>query len=289
MLSPDFDQKVALITGAGAGLGRAYAHYLAARGARVVINDIDEARARETAAAIAQTGETATAVGGSVAASTTADAMVAAAVDTYGRLDILINNAGNSAAAELTRLTDDQIRSLIDVHLLGTMWVTRAALREMRRTGAGRIVNTASGVGAFGLAYTTPYGAAKAGIIGFTRSLALVVASTGIRANAIAPIACTGMSDGFFRAHPELDRERYTAEAVAPAVAYLCHDSCVLNGELLSIAAGRVARIFVGTAAGHLDPEADHVEIGRRIERIMSIDHPLVPHSALDELLLIEV
>lgn len=289
MNARDFAGEVVAVTGGGSGLGRAYASDFAGRGASVVVNDLDAERAHETVAAIADGGGTAVAVIGSVTDPEVADTIAATAVSTFGRLDVLINNAGNGVAGRLTRMSDDDVRSVIDVHVLGTMWATRAALRVMEQQGNGRIVVTSSAVGAFGVSRMPVYGAAKAALMGLTRSLALDAAESSIRVNAIAPVADTPLADGFFQRFPQLDRQRYGVTAVVPAVAYLSHRDCPLNGTLLTIGGGRVGRIATVTNVGHYDPYADLGEIAANLDRILSIDHAVEPRSVLDEFLLVEV
>jgi NAD(P)-dependent dehydrogenase (short-subunit alcohol dehydrogenase family) len=285
----DFAGDVAVITGAGAGIGRATAGYLAARGAAVVVNDIDAASAELAVTTIVAAGGRALAVAGSVADPAVADELVASAVSEYGRVDIVVSNAGGGHRGPLVDLTDDQIRADIDTHLFGTIWVTRAALRAMLTADSGRIVTTASAAGAFGIPDVGGYAAASAGIIGFTKATALEVARTGVAINAIAPIADTRLASGFFRQDSPFDRQRYRVECIPPVTAFLASRGCSLNGELISIAAGRAARIFTSTASGHLEPHADHNDIAAHIDSIMSTEHPVIPRSAFDEFLLIEV
>lgn len=288
-MNQDFANHVAIITGAGAGIGRATAEYLAARGASVVVNDLNASAARETVASIGDAGGTAVAVSGSVKDPALADELTSVALAQFGSLDIVVNNAGSGHAGPLVDLTDDELRSDIETHLMGTIWLTRAALRVMLPAHSGRIVNTASTVGAFGLPKIAGYAAAKAGIIGFTKAIALEAAGSGVGINAIAPVADTRLADGFFRSNPRLNRDRYQVSCVPPVTAYLASRACDLTGELLSVAAGRIARVFMSTAAGHFDPHADHDQVNANIEAIMLSDHAVIPRSALDEFLLIEV
>ncbi|WP_394934848.1 SDR family NAD(P)-dependent oxidoreductase [uncultured Ilumatobacter sp.] len=285
----DFAADVAVITGAGSGIGRATAEYIARRGAAIVVNDLDGDAAELTVNALASLGARAVAVVGSVADSAVADELIETAVAEFGHVDIVVNNAGGGQGGRLVDLTDEQIRADIESHLLGTIWVTRAALRVMGPADTGRIVNTASSAGAFGIPEVGGYAAAKAGIIGFTKATALEVAKSGVAINAIAPIASTRLAAGFFKRYSSLDQSRYRVESIPPVTAFLASRACPLNGELISIAAGRAARIFTGTASGHLDPHADHHDIAAHLDAIMSTEHPVIPRSAFDEFLLIEV
>jgi NAD(P)-dependent dehydrogenase (short-subunit alcohol dehydrogenase family) len=285
----DFDGQVGIVTGAGRGIGRAVALYLARCGASLVINELDEAVGIDTVIAIEQLGGNATLLVGSVAESSTATGLVGQAHDAYGRLDIVVNNAGGHAAGPLVALTEEQITAVIGTHLMGSIFLSRAALPAMKQQGYGRIVNMSSSAGAFGLPQASVYAAAKAGVVGFTKALAQEVGGSGIAVNAVAPLADTTLAAGFFDAYPHLNRSLYRAELVAPAVAYLCSRGCALRGELLSVAAGRVARIFTATAPGLLDTAADHHDIGRQLAAILATDHFVIPTSALDEFLMIEV
>ena len=224
-----FDGKVALVTGAGGGLGRQYALALAAEGARVVVNDLgtnrhgqgDETRAAaDVVAEIEDAGGEAIANFDSVADADGAGAMVDAAYDQWGQLDIVINNAGILRDKTLAKMDEAMWDAVIDVHLKGTFLVSRHALRRMMdNEDQGTIINTSSYAGLKGNFGQTNYGAAKAGIAGFTRSLALEGRKFGITTNAIAPIAKTRMTDDI-----DMVPDAYGPEDVAPLVLWLCSD-----------------------------------------------------------------
>ncbi|GAF50315.1 SDR family oxidoreductase [Rhodococcus wratislaviensis] len=255
MSSLHFDDRVAIVTGAGNGLGRSHALELARRGARVVVNDLGgslHGDGQSTGAAQAVVDEI-TALGGtavanrdSVATEEGGRAIVQTALDEFGRLDILINNAGILRDKAFHKMDGPMIDAVIDVHLKGTLFVTQPAFRVMREAGYGRIVNTSSASGLFGNFGQANYGAAKAGIAGLTRVLALEGAAYGITANAIAPIAATRMTAGLLG---DL-AARVTPESVSPVVAFLAHEDCPVSGGVYSVAGGRVAKVFVGETSG---------------------------------------
>lgn len=221
--------KVALITGAGGGLGRAYAHLFAREGAKVVVNDLGGSRdgtgegskmADEVVAEIKEAGGEAVANYGSVAIREDAEAMVKQAVDTYGQIDIVINNAGILRDKTLAKMTDPMWDLVQEVHLKGTFLVTQAAVEAMTRAGTGgRIVNTSSYAGLKGNFGQANYGAAKAGIAGFTRVVALETRKAGIMVNAVAPVAKTRMTEDI-----NMVPEEYEPEDIAPLVCWLSSD-----------------------------------------------------------------
>jgi NAD(P)-dependent dehydrogenase (short-subunit alcohol dehydrogenase family) len=167
-------------------------------------------------------------------------------MDAFGRLDILVNNAGILRDKAFHKMDADMIDAVIDVHLKGSLFVSQPAFRIMRAAGYGRIVSTSSASGLFGNFGQANYGAAKAGIAGLTRVIAIEGAAYGVRANAIAPLAATRMTQGILG---EL-AERVAPETVSPVVAYLAHEHCAVTGQIYSVAAGRVAKIFLAETAG---------------------------------------
>src|SRR5882724_11121161 len=220
-----FDGRVAVVTGAGDGLGRQHAFELASRGAKLVVNDIGKtvdghSSAERVVAGLQKNGAEAIADTGNVGDETAVEALIQRAVDTFGRIDILINNAGNGVAAPIWKISTEDFKSVLNVHLFGTFWAMRAALRHMRRNGYGRIVNTASALGAFGAPHSAPYVAAKAGIIGMTRAAALDNSGVDVRVNSIAPIAYTALAKGFFDHHPTVNVEKLSTATVSPVVVY---------------------------------------------------------------------
>jgi NAD(P)-dependent dehydrogenase (short-subunit alcohol dehydrogenase family) len=265
MTEMSFDGRVAIVTGAGAaaGLGRAYARFLASRGARVVVNDlgtgpdgrgIQLAHADRIAQEIRDDGGDAVADTHSVAEESSAKAVVQTALDQYGRVDILVNNAGVVRLGRFSSATPDDISQLIAVHLSGSVWMCHAVWPHMLEQRYGRIVNVTS-LAMWGAEATITYGAAKAGAFGLTRGLAVEGAASNVRVNALAPIATSTASRYFAPGNPTQAApgrdDRYTPEAVAPVVGYLCHEDCLLNGAYVATGRGHVAIGEFGTTRGY--------------------------------------
>jgi len=256
-----FDGRVAIVTGAGAaaGLGRAHARLLARRGAKVVVNDlgtgpdgkgIERAHAEWVVDEIRADGGEAVADTNSVADEKSAEAIVQGALDTYGRVDILVNNAGIVRLGEFDAISSDDITQSIDVHLMGNIWMCRAVWPHMSEQGYGRIVNVTS-IAMWGARLTVIYGTVKAGILGLTRGLAVEGAEHNILVNTLAPRANTTAFYYFNdNSAPALKTDR-PPEAVAPAVAYMCHEECALNGAYVAAGGGHVAVGVFGTTAGY--------------------------------------
>jgi NAD(P)-dependent dehydrogenase (short-subunit alcohol dehydrogenase family) len=257
-----FDGQVAVITGAGRNLGRAYALLLASRGAKVVVNDIGVgisdtdgiAPAPDTNPALDVVAEI-TAAGGDAVVDThsitdPAAGMVQTALDTYGRIDIVINNAGVVRQAPVPELSDEFCRAMTDTHMLGTMNVTRAAWPHLAAQTYGRIVNVSSGAGLIGFSNMTMYGGVKLGVVGLTRALAVEGRSLGINVNVVAPQASVRGSDfGPMKWTPAL-AEWLSPEQISGLVAYLAHASCVTTGELFNVGGGLIARVVLAAAEG---------------------------------------
>lgn len=243
------DGKVALVTGAGGGLGRSHALLLAQHGAAVVVNDLGGARdgtGQSTSMAdvvvdeIKAAGGQAVANYGSVTDPDAAQSMVKTAVDEFGRLDILINNAGILRDKSFKKMTDDMWDLVIEVHLRGTYLVTRAAWQQMLAQGeGGRIVNTSSTSGLIGNFGQANYGAAKAGIAGFTRVLALEGMKSKITVNTLAPAAYSRMTEDLM---PETGQDALAPEKVSPAVVFLCTDDAKgITGRQFAVRGNKVA------------------------------------------------
>jgi NAD(P)-dependent dehydrogenase (short-subunit alcohol dehydrogenase family) len=255
-----FDGQVAIVTGAGGrpSLGRSYAHLLAARGANVVVNDIllDDGekvpRAELIAEEIIGLGGQAVADTHSVADEEGANAVVQTALEAWGKVDILINNAGVIAMAPFETVTSNDIRLMVDVHLLGTIWMCRAAWPTMRAANYGRIVNTTSN-SMWGYANLAVYGAVKAGVFSLSRGLAVEGAPADIKVNALGPSAGTEAVTRLIEPSTWLDNSMAsrTPDQVAPVAAYLAHRECPVSGKYLEAAAGRVSEVFLGETAGY--------------------------------------
>jgi len=284
-----FDGKVAIIIGAGGGLGRSHALELAKRGALIVVNDlggsVDGTGGSETAAQkvvdeIKAAGGEAVANYDSVATPEGGANIVKTAVDSFGRIDIIVNNAGILRDASFKNMTPDTLNPVLDVHLRGAFYVTQPAWSIMRDQGYGRIVNTASGAGVFGNFGQTNYGAAKMGLVGFTRVLAVEGAKNNIKANAIAPVAKTRMTEELLG--PVADK--LGPEYVTPVVTYLAHESCPVSGEVYSVGGGRVARVFIAVTPGFVDHELSAESVRDNFDQIRDEKDYSVPANLNEEM-----
>ncbi|MEO6629835.1 MAG: SDR family NAD(P)-dependent oxidoreductase, partial [Aquihabitans sp.] len=208
-------------------------------------------------------------------------AIIKTALDTYERVDIVINNAGILRDAAFKNMDAEKLEPVLDVHLKGAFYVTQAAWAPMREQNYGRIVNTSSAAGIFGNFGQTNYGAAKAGLIGLTRVLAVEGAKNNIKANAIAPVAKSRMTEDLLG--PLVDK--LGPEFITPVVAWLAHEDCPVTGEVYSCGGGHVARIFTGVSAGFTDVESLTVEdIRDNFEKIRDLDGYAVPANLTEEL-----
>jgi len=284
-----FDGKVAIITGAGGGLGREHALMMASRGALVVVNDLggaidgtgsDKGAAEHVVDEIKAAGGEAVPDTNSVATPEGGAAIVQTAIDAFGRIDIVVNNAGILRDKSFHNMTPDLWGPVLDVHLNGAYHVTSAAWPHMREQAYGRIVSTASGAGIFGNFGQANYGAAKMGLVGFSRVLAVEGASKNIKANVIAPVAKTRMTEDLLG--PLGDK--VAPEYVSPIVTYLCHESCEPTGRIFSVAGGRVAEIFIGEGPGYTDPDITPESIAANWSQVTNRDSFDVPTQMGDEI-----
>jgi NAD(P)-dependent dehydrogenase (short-subunit alcohol dehydrogenase family) len=276
-----FDNRVAVITGAGRGLGRSYALLLASKGAKVVVNDtgvslkgdgVDVNPAQEVVQEIRAAGGEAIACTDSVATPEGGKAIIDAALNRYGRIDILIHNAGIVRRGSLKELSYEDFELVLDVHLRGAFHVVRPAFPLMCKAGYGRIVLTSSINGLYGNRNVVNYSVAKAGIIALSNVTALEGAEEGVKCNVILPGAVTRMAEGLdTSAYPPMD-----PELVAPVVGWLAHESCSITGEMLISMAGRAARAYVAESPGVYRPEWTIEQVAEQIDAIRSTDGPVV-------------
>lgn len=264
-MSISFEGKVALVTGAGGGLGRTYALELASRGAKVLVNDLGGAMdggggSSEASMAVVEeiraAGGEAMSDGGSVSDPSAAPEIIKKAVDTWGRLDILINNAGILRDKSFAKISDEDFQAVLDVHLMGSVYCTKAAWGLMRDQSYGRIVMTSSPSGLYGNFGQTNYGAAKMGLVGFMNTLKIEGAKYNIHTNAIAPVALTRMTENLIS---EEAGQKLAPELVMPGVVYLCSEEAP-NGVILQAGGGRFSIACVVENRGVDLGEAARVE-----------------------------
>jgi NAD(P)-dependent dehydrogenase (short-subunit alcohol dehydrogenase family) len=284
-----FDGKVAIITGAGGGLGRQHALLLASRGALVVVNDLggaldgsgsDKGAAQKVVDEIVDLGGVAVADTNSVSTPEGGAAIVKSAVDAYGRVDIVINNAGILRDKSFHNLTPDLMNPVFDVHLKGAFHVTQPAFVLMREQGYGRIISTSSAAGVFGNFGQANYGAAKMGLVGFMRVLAVEGAKYNIKANSIAPLALTRMTESLFSGAMA---EKLQPELISPIVAFLAHEDCPVSGEVYSVGGGRVARVFIGETPGYFNANLTMEDVRNNFDQIRNEDGYIVPANISEE------
>jgi NAD(P)-dependent dehydrogenase (short-subunit alcohol dehydrogenase family) len=285
-----YDDRVAVITGAGGGLGRSYALYLAQRGASIVVNDLggttdgqgnDSKAADSVVAEVLALGGKAVANYDSVATAAGGERIIQTAMDTFGRVDIAINNAGILRDASLVKMSADSFDKLIDVHLKGAFYVTQPAFRVMKERGYGRVLYTASGAGLFGNFGQANYAAAKMGLVGLSSVTAIEGAKYNIKSNVITPIARTRLTEELMAPTGEM----FAPEFIAPMVAYLVSEGCEYSHEIFNVGAGRYSRIFVGSAPGWNAPggTTPSVEdIRDNLHTIISTEGFRVPGSAAE-------
>ena len=285
-----FDGRVAIVTGAGNGLGRQHALALAARGCKVVVNDLGGARdgtggsltaAQVVVKEITAAGGTAMANGASVTDAKAVEAMVAAAQSAFGRVDILVNNAGILRDKSFAKMTIDDFRAVIDVHLMGAVMCTKAVWDIMRQQNYGRIVMTTSSSGLYGNFGQSNYSAAKMALVGLMQTLSIEGAKNGIHVNCLAPTAITRMTDDIM-AGP--GTEYFKAEYVAPAIVFLASEQaptrCILNAGAGTFATANVT-LTQGVHLGHHDDTPE--KIAATFAQISARAGETLPKSAGDQ------
>ncbi|SFF90230.1 NAD(P)-dependent dehydrogenase, short-chain alcohol dehydrogenase family [Novosphingobium sp. CF614] len=271
----DFKGQVAVVTGAGRGLGRLYALEMARRGAAVVVNDLggtsrglgmDESVADQVVAEITAAGGRAVASHDSVSTPDGGDAIVRAALDNFGRVDVVVNNAGIFEFAPFEDMTVEAWKRMLNVHLDGGFHVSQPAFRAMKAQGYGRFVFISSSAGMFGMAGNAHYGTAKAGLVGLANVLALEGARHGILANAVLPtgysrLVSDQIQDREISAGQRAFYQAIDPDLVMPLVVYLASRDCTLTHHNFAACAGRYSRVFVGLGEGWLAPEGTKPDV----------------------------
>ncbi|MCJ2178919.1 SDR family NAD(P)-dependent oxidoreductase [Novosphingobium album (ex Hu et al. 2023)] len=282
-----FDDRVVVITGGARGLGWAYAELLASLGAKVVVNDngsalsgsgSDAGPAEEAAQALRAMGAEAVASTDSVATPEGGKAIIETALDAFGRIDVLIHNAGNNRFAALAETSYEDFRAVLDVHLLGAFHVVRPAFERMVKQGYGRVVLTGSIGGLYTMPGTVNYAMSKSGMIGLNNAIAVEGKEFGVKSNLILPGAMTRMAEG-------LDTSQYPPmgpELVAPVVGFLAHESCPVSGEMYVSVAGRIARAFITETEGVHRPFWTIDEVASQLKAIRDDSRQWTFHPAED-------
>lgn len=272
--------KIALVTGAASGLGRSHAAELSRRGAKVLLFDMSDA-VHAAAAEINAEGGIAASWTGNVASTDDCQAAVAECLGRWGRLDIVVNNAGLLRDHVLEKQTDEEWRLVVEVHLGGTRNMTVAAWAALAASRDGRIVNTTSASGLYGNFGQTNYAAAKMGIVGFTRTCALEGARHGIKVHCIAPVALTAMTESLW---PEGAKSGTDPSLVSPLVAFLASSACQETGLIVACGGGYFARVAIIEAEGVRIPPGRHPDaewIRDNFEAISSTDEHSEPPSVM--------
>jgi len=287
-----FDGRVAIVTGAGGGLGRTYALDLAGRGAAVVVNDLggsvngvggDSAAAQLVVDEIKAKGGDAVPSYDSVSTPEGGEAIVRTAVEAFGKVDVVINNAGILRDKSFTKMEWSDLDAVLDVHLRGAFYVSKPAFAVMKEHGYGRFVFTSSNSGVFGNFGQANYGAAKMGLVGLSNVLSVEGARAGILSNVICPVARTRMTEELLGPAADV----LGPELVTPMVVFLSSEACTFTHEVFSAAGGRYARVFTGLTPGWYAgrgaaPSAE--DIASHLGEIEKQDGYIVPTSSADEL-----
>ena len=294
MAQVSFEDKTVIVTGAGNGLGKSYALEFAKRGANVVVNDLGgsvdgsgsgNSPADEVVEEIKNNGGNAVANYDSVASKEGGESIVNSAIETFGGLHAVVNNAGILRDKSFANMTEEDFNVVLDVHLKGTFFVCQPAFIHMKENGYGRFVNVASPSGLFGNFGQSNYAAAKMGIVGLTNIIAIEGAKYNIKANVLAPNATTRMTEELFG---EEFAKLFQVEQVTPLVVYLASETCDTTHEIFSAGAGRYARIGINTHKGYVNPIATADDISENIEEIRTIKDGTYPMNNADEFMIIQ-
>lgn len=290
-----FDGRVAIVTGAGGGLGKEYALELGRRGAMVVVNDLggevdgsgsSQAAADVVVGQIREAGGDAVANYDSVATRDGGAAIIQTAVDSFGGVDIVINNAGILRDKSFGNMTLDEVDAVLDVHLRGAFHVSHPAFQLMKERGYGRFVHTTSASGLFGNFGQVNYGAAKAGLVGLSNVLAIEGAKYNIKSNAVAPTARTRMTEDVLGPFVEM----FDPVQVMPMVVYLCSEENELTHEIFTVGGGRYGRVFIGTNTGWFAGQGvvpSIEEVREHLPEIRDITEHVVPGDINEELMIL--
>jgi NAD(P)-dependent dehydrogenase (short-subunit alcohol dehydrogenase family) len=290
-----FDGRVAIVTGAGGGLGKEYALELGRRGASVVVNDlggaVDGSGSSQSAAdlvveEIKGSGGDAVSSYDSVATREGGASIVQTALDSFGSVDIVVNNAGILRDKSFGNMTLDEVDAVLDVHLKGAFHVSHPAFKVMKERGYGRFVHTTSASGLFGNFGQVNYGAAKAGLVGLSNVLSIEGAKYNIKSNAVAPTARTRMTEELLGPFVEM----FDPAQVMPLVVYLCSEQNELSHEVFTVGGGRYARVFIGTNTGWFAgkgvvPAVE--EVAEHLDEIRDISEYVVPGDINEELMIL--
>ena len=289
-----FDDRVVIVTGAGGGLGRTYALDFASRGAKVVVNDLggssdgtgaSASMADQVVKEISEAGGTAVSNHDSVSTPEGGESIVQTAIDNFGRVDVVINNAGILRDKTFAKLSPEELEIVLDVHLKGAFFVSQPAFRNMKDNGYGRFVFTASAAGIFGNFGQTNYGAAKMGLVGLSNVLAVEGLKYNIRSNVIAPIARTRLTENLLGPLAE----NLAPECVTPLTVYLASEANENTHDIYSVGGGRFARIFVGLCPGWMaEGGAGTVvtaeDVQANLDQIREPEGYIIPSSIADEM-----
>jgi NAD(P)-dependent dehydrogenase (short-subunit alcohol dehydrogenase family) len=288
----DLEGRVAIVTGAGGGLGRSHALALAGCGARVVVNDLgvsaDGVGASQSAAdavveEIHAAGGEAVADHHSVSTREGGEAIVQTALEVFGTVDVVVNNAGFLRDKSIAKMDPADFDALVDVHLRGAFYVSQPAFKVMKAKGFGRFVHTTSGSGLFGNFGQANYAAAKSGLLGLSSVIAIEGESAGITSNVIAPSAASRLTGEM----PGAVGEAMRPEAVSPLVVYLSSPSCTLTHEVFSVGGGRVARVFIGATPGWFAGKGKDFtaeDVALHLDEILDTEGFTIPRSVVDEM-----
>jgi NAD(P)-dependent dehydrogenase (short-subunit alcohol dehydrogenase family) len=287
-----FEGRVIIVTGAGSGLGKSHAMEFARRGGQVVVNDLGGAvdgSGSGSAAAdlvvkeIEAAGGTAVANYDSVSTQAGGEGIVQTALDNFGRVDVVVNNAGILRDRSFAKMSEEEMNSVLDVHLRGAFYVSQPAFRAMKENNFGRFVFTASAAGVFGNFGQANYGAAKMGLVGLSNVLSQEGVKHEIKSNVIAPIALTRMTEGIMDGLGlQLDPEYVTSMVV-----YLASEECQQTHEIYSVGAGRYARVFVGLCPGWADAQSETVtaeDVRDNLDQIRDPAGYTIPGNAAEEM-----